>query len=115
MGQMIANEGKLNGNQIIPAEWMERGRSGDAAAFKEYTGLLPKGAYSAQFWVTDNDRRITSVLGYGGQQIDIDINLVIVKPSTWDTPNYAYATDTYQVFAATSDHFRLKSNRNRGQ
>jgi CubicO group peptidase (beta-lactamase class C family) len=70
--------------------------------------MLPKGAYSAQFWVTDNERRITSALGYGGQTIyiDKDINLVIVKLSTWDEPNYDLATDTYRAFEAISDYFR---------
>ena len=50
-GQMIANGGEFNGNRIIATEWIERVRSGDAAAFEGYTGMLPKGAYSAQFWV----------------------------------------------------------------
>lgn len=69
---------------------------------------MPNGAYSAQFWVTDNERRITSALGYGGQlvYIDRDINLAIVKFSTWDVPNYDYAIDTYRAFATLSDHFR---------
>ena len=67
-----------------------------------------KGAYAAQFWVADKDRGIISALGYGGQQIymDPDINLVIVKLSTWDEPNYDYATDAYRAFEAISNHFR---------
>ena len=107
-GQMIANGGKFNGQQIIPASWLERIRQGDHEAFKNYYGMLPKGAYSAQFWVADKDRGITSALGYGGQQIyiDPDINLVIVKLSTWDEPNYDYATDAYRAFEAISNYFR---------
>lgn len=107
-GQMIANGGKFNGQKIIPASWLERIRNGDHEAFKNYYGMLPKGAYSAQFWVVDPDRGITSALGYGGQQIyvDPDINLVIVKMSTWDEPNYDYAVDAYRAFEAISDHYR---------
>lgn len=107
-GQMIANGGQFNGQQVISAEWVERIRHGDHEAFNHYYGMLPKGAYSGQFWVTDNERKITTALGYGGQMIyiDKDINLVIVKFSTWDTPNYDLATDTFRAFAAISNHFR---------
>lgn len=106
--QMIANGGNFNGHRIIPASWVERIRQGDHEAFEHYYFMLPKGAYSAQFWVTDNERKITSALGYGGQQIyiDKDINLVIVKLSSWDEPDYTYAIDTYKAFEAVSDHFR---------
>lgn len=107
-GQMIANDGYFNGQQIISKDWVERVRSGGHEQFEHYTGMLPKGAYSAQFWITDHERKITSALGYAGQQvyIDKDINLVIVRLSTWDTPDYSYATDSYRVMAAISDHFR---------
>ncbi|MHC4619658.1 MAG: serine hydrolase domain-containing protein [Planctomycetota bacterium] len=106
--QMIANGGRFNNRQIISAKWVERIRQGNHKLFKKYYGMLPKGAYSAQFWVTDVNRKITSALGYGGQMIyiDKDINLVIVKFSTWDTPNYDYAIDTYRAFEAVSNHFR---------
>ena len=107
-GQMIANGGRFNGQQIISEKWVERVRHGDHEAFKGYYGMLPKGAYSGQFWVTDNERKITSALGYGGQMIyiDKDINLVIVKFSTWATPNYDLATDSYKAWEAISDHYR---------
>lgn len=107
-GQMIANGGRFNGQQVISAGWVERIRQGDHKAFKHYYKMLPKGAYSGQFWVTDNKRKITSALGYGGQMIyiDKDINLVIVKLSTWDTPNYDLAIDTFRAFEAVSNHFR---------
>ncbi|UPQ89055.1 serine hydrolase domain-containing protein [Vibrio sinaloensis] len=107
-GQMIANNGYFNGQQIISKAWVDRITHGDADKFKHYKGMLPKGAYSAQFWVTDNERNITSTLGYGGQQvyIDRDINLVIVRLSSWDKPDYSYATDSYKAMEAISNHFR---------
>lgn len=107
-GQMIANGGQFNGEQIISADWVEKVRSGNHGNFEHYTGMLPKGAYSAQFWVTDNERHITSALGYAGQQvyIDKDINLVIIRLSTWDKPDYSYATDSYRAMEAISDYYR---------
>ncbi|MEZ9711139.1 hypothetical protein AB4254_20930 [Vibrio breoganii] len=107
-GQMIANGGQFNGEQIISSDWVEKVRSGNHENFEHYTGMLPKGAYSAQFWVTDNERHITSALGYAGQQvyIDKDINLVIVRLSTWDKPDYSYATDSYRAMEAISDYYR---------
>ncbi|MCL1092387.1 serine hydrolase domain-containing protein [Shewanella kaireitica] len=107
-GQMLANGGQFNGKQIISTDWVEKVRSGNHENFEHYTGMLPKGAYSAQFWVTDNERHITSALGYAGQQvyIDKDINLVIVRLSTWDKPDYSYATDSYRAMEAISDYYR---------
>lgn len=107
-GQMVANDGKFNGEQIIPKSWVDRASTGDHEKFENYTGMLPKGAYSTQFWVTDHKRGITSALGYGGQQVYIDreIDLVIVKLSTWDKPDYGYATDSYKAMEAISNHFR---------
>ncbi|NOH27281.1 serine hydrolase domain-containing protein [Vibrio mediterranei] len=107
-GQMIANGGQFNGEKVISADWVEKVRSGNHENFEHYTGVLPKGAYSAQFWVTDNERKITSALGYAGQQvyIDKDINLVIVRLSTWDKPDYSYATDSYRAMEAVSNYYR---------
>lgn len=107
-GQMVANGGRFDGQQIVSEEWIERLRQGDHNAFKNYYKMLPKGAYSGQFWITDNKRKIMSALGYGGQMvyIDKDIDLVIVKFSTWDTPNYDYAIDTFRAFEAVSNYFR---------
>ncbi|MGR5126226.1 serine hydrolase domain-containing protein [Photobacterium swingsii] len=107
-GQMLANGGKFNGLQIISQDWVNKVSTGDHEKFEHYTGMLPKGAYSAQFWIADNERNITSALGYAGQQvyIDRDINLVIVRLSTWDKPDYSYATDSYRAMEAISNHFR---------
>lgn len=107
-GQMIANGGRFDGQQIVSEEWIERLRQGDHKAFQHYYSMLPKGAYSGQFWITDNKRKIMSALGYGGQMIyiDKDIDLVIVKFSTWDIPNYDYAIDTFRAFEAVSNYFR---------
>lgn len=70
--------------------------------------MLPTDAYSAQFWVADNERKITSALGYSGQQVDIDsdIDLVIIRMSTWDKPDNSYATDSYRAMEAISNSFR---------
>ncbi len=103
-GQMHLAEGRFNGRQIAPRDWVLATRTGDRSAFGEpYTLASPTGAYSKQWWVHDVDRGITMARGVFGQLIYIDptIELVAVKLSTW--PDYLMPTmslNTYRAIAA---------------
>ncbi|MBW2725145.1 MAG: serine hydrolase [Deltaproteobacteria bacterium] len=88
-GQMIAQRGHYNGQQIVPAAWIDDTRAADAhtkKVFEEsgYGGVMPGAHYRNQFWVTDADRGVLLAIGIHGQAIHINIStgVVIVKLSS---------------------------------
>jgi CubicO group peptidase (beta-lactamase class C family) len=88
-GQTILQDGRFNGGQIVPAEWVAACRSGDNALFGEpHRSHFPNGAYRNKWWIKDVSARVTMALGVFGQMIyvDPDAALVAVKLSTW--PGY---------------------------
>jgi CubicO group peptidase (beta-lactamase class C family) len=99
-GQMMLQEGFFNGQQIVPVDWVHASRRGDSAKFTHYTELLPKGAYSNQWWIINNDRAHYMAFGYGGQYIYInnEANVVIVKYSTYPEPDYGFAKYDFDAF-----------------
>lgn len=85
-GLIYAENGRFNGRQIVPAEWVAACRTGDTSAFgPPYTDVLPGGAYSRQWWVRDPKRGVIMARGVFGQMIYVDPerSLVIVKLSSW--------------------------------
>lgn len=88
-GQMIAQQGKLNGEQIVPAGWIQESRQGDEHArqifdISEYGEFIPGGHYRNKLWVKDADKGVLLALGIHGQIIYMDqsTGVVIVKLST---------------------------------
>jgi CubicO group peptidase (beta-lactamase class C family) len=85
-GLMIAQDGFMNGQQIVPAAWIAETRRGNPALFgADYRTSMPHGAYRNQFWLTDSRTRALDCLGVFGQWIhaDPDQALVVVKLSSW--------------------------------
>jgi CubicO group peptidase (beta-lactamase class C family) len=101
-GQMMLQEGFFNGQQIVPVDWVHASRRGDSEKFLHYKELLPKGAYSNQWWIINNDRAHYTAFGYGGQYIFInnDSNVVIAKYSTYPEPDYELAKYDFDGFEA---------------
>ncbi|MBW2397076.1 MAG: serine hydrolase [Deltaproteobacteria bacterium] len=88
-GQMIAQRGHFNGQQIVPAAWIDDIRHADAhtrKVFEEsgYGATMPGAHYRNQFWVTNPDRGVLLAIGIHGQTIHIDMSngVVIVKLSS---------------------------------
>lgn len=84
-GLLLAQHGKAQGRQIVPAEWIAATRMADHSVFKgDYRTALPHGAYHNQFWIEDPDRRVFMCFGIFGQYIYIDpeAEFVMVKLST---------------------------------
>ncbi|MCP5059718.1 MAG: serine hydrolase [bacterium] len=88
-GQMIAQRGHFNGQQIVPVAWIDDIRNADAhtrRVFKEseYGAVMPGAHYRNQFWVADPERGVILAIGIHGQTIYIDIStgVVIVKFSS---------------------------------
>jgi CubicO group peptidase (beta-lactamase class C family) len=85
-GLMVAQDGAIDGRQVVPAAWLAETRRGDPAQFDaDYRATMPFGAYRNQFWLPDYRTRSLNCLGVFGQWIhaDPDTGIVIVKLSSW--------------------------------
>ena len=85
-GQLWANRGMVNGTRILPEAWVDATLTGDSSKFgAPYTEVLPKGAYSNQFWLKEGRGTVAMCRGVCGQLIYIDVarNFVAVKLSSW--------------------------------
>lgn len=99
--QLLLDNGKLDGKQIVPSAWIEATRTGDPALFKGiYNTVLPQGAYSNQFWIEDMKKRAIWCRGVFGQSIYIDLesDFAVVKLSTW--PEHSDAERWLESLAA---------------
>ncbi len=88
-GQMIVQQGFINGEQIVPSSWIEDSRYGDARAKKifaasEYGETMPGGHYRNKLWVMDSERGVLLAIGIHGQTIHMNMTtgVVIVKLSS---------------------------------
>lgn len=83
-GEMMRNNGKFNGKQIIPAKAVEIIREGGSQEVFEKSGEYPdlKGwSYKNQWWITNNEHGAYAARGIHGQVIYIDpmAEMVIVR------------------------------------
>ena len=90
-GQMILEGGRVGGEQVVPADWIEDARRGGddvsrlAFATSGEGAKRPTWSYRNKWWVVDLDRGTIAALGIHGQTIYVDpeAELVGVKLSTW--------------------------------
>jgi len=90
-GQMILTGGRVEGEQVVPVEWIEDTRRGGDDASRSAFARSDEGAkwpgwsYRNKWWVLDPDRGTIAALGIHGQTIYIDpeSEVVGVKLSTW--------------------------------
>ena len=92
-GQMIAQGGFLNGEQIIPGAWIQdlvRGNQALKSLFEksDYGVMRPGGHYHNHFWVSNPKDQTLMCIGIHGQFIHINISnqTVIVKFSSQPEP-----------------------------
>ncbi|SPJ30478.1 serine hydrolase domain-containing protein [Falsiruegeria mediterranea] len=106
-GRMMADGGKVGGQQVVPASWVSGICSGaDPSKHGDpYDVLSPQGAYRRFWWVHDPGRGMFMARGVFGQLIFIDqtADVVIVKLSSW--PDYliqSYSHDAVRACEAIS-------------
>jgi CubicO group peptidase (beta-lactamase class C family) len=98
---MISHGGRFNGQQIVPAQWVEETIKGNRTVFgADYRIVLPNGTYHNQFWVEDLDKRVLLSRGVFGQLLymDPDADFVAVKLSSW--PDFTNPRRTRLTLAA---------------
>ena len=89
-GQMHLQDGFFNGQQIVPAEWIEDFRTNgnkEAWARSSASSGDPSGSYRSNWWITGNDDGAYFAAGIHGQLVYIDplANTVIAKLSSQPT------------------------------
>jgi CubicO group peptidase (beta-lactamase class C family) len=80
LGMLLANQGNLNGKQIIPAEWVKAATSVHSPHLAPGTAT-PRNGYGYQTWLIDNDGRF-ALLGVRGQAVFVDPKTKIVVVMT---------------------------------
>jgi CubicO group peptidase (beta-lactamase class C family) len=90
-GEMMRNQGKFNGQQIIPASVVQDiAKGGDKSAFPQASfPTLPGWSYRNMWWVSNNDHGAYSARGIHGQAIYIDpkAEMVIARFASHPMPN----------------------------
>jgi len=90
-GQLILNEGRAQGRQIIPAQWIREtiaGASPDVISADYLQALHPGGSYKNQWWITASESNEIFGVGIYGQYVWVDptSETVIAKFSSLPVP-----------------------------
>jgi len=90
-GEMMRNQGKFNGQQIIPASVVQDiAKGGDKSAFPQASfPTLPGWSYRNMWWVSNNEHGAYSARGIHGQAVYIDpkAEMVIARFASHPMPN----------------------------
>jgi CubicO group peptidase (beta-lactamase class C family) len=97
-GEMMRNQGKFNGQQIIPAAVVQDiAKGGDKSAFPQATyTTLPGWSYRNMWWVSGNEHGAYSARGIHGQAIYVDpkAEMVIARFASFPMPNNPFNDPT---------------------
>ena len=109
-GEMIRNEGRFNGKQILPKSVIDDiRRGGDPAKFaKAGYATLPGYSYRNMWWVSSNDHHTFEARGIHGQRIYIDpvAQMTIVRYASHPiAANAANDPVTHRAYAALAEYF----------
>lgn len=113
-GEMIRNNGRFNGQQIVPAAVIARLHKGASKAdfAKAKYETMPGWSYRSQWWVTHNGHDVLVCRGIHGQMIYIDPVAEMVVVRFMSNPVASTATfdaQTLPAFAALADHLMATS------
>lgn len=81
LGLLMLNEGEINGQQLFPADVVQKIRKGgDPSKFGGFP-TIPNGSYTSQWWVFHNDHGAFAARGVHGQTIYVDptAEMVLVR------------------------------------
>ena len=97
-GEMMRNQGKFNGQQIIQASVLQDiAKGGDKSAFPQASyPTLPGWSYRNMWWVSNNEHGAYSARGIHGQAIYIDpkAEMVIARFASFPMPNNPFNDPT---------------------
>ncbi|MEM6495034.1 MAG: serine hydrolase [Pseudomonadota bacterium] len=106
LGQLMLDEGEVNGERLFPTEVVEAIRKGgDRDKFGTGFPTLGRGSYTSQWWVFHNDHGAYAARGVHGQTIYVDptANMVLVRLASYPKAQNGFIDPTslpaYQAVA----------------
>ncbi|MCR9087837.1 MAG: beta-lactamase family protein [Rhodobacteraceae bacterium] len=106
LGQLMLNEGKLNGERLFPAEVVANIRAGgDRSKFGAAFPTIGAGSYTSQWWVLHNEHGAFAARGVHGQTIYVDptAEMVLVRLASFPRAQNGFIDPTslpaYQAVA----------------
>lgn len=106
LGQLMLNEGELNGERLFPAEVVAKiSAGGDRSKFGTGFPTFGAGSYTSQWWVFHNDHGAYAARGVHGQTIYVDptARMVLVRLSSFPQAQNGFIDPTslpaYQAVA----------------
>ena len=106
LGQLMLNEGELNGERLFPAAVVKNIRAGgDRSKFGNGFPTFGPGSYSSQWWVLHNDHGAFAARGVHGQTIYVDptAEMVLVRLASFPRAQNGFIDPTslpaYQAIA----------------
>ena len=106
LGQLMLNEGEINGERLFPAEVVEKIRAGgDRSKFGDGFPTFGPGSYTSQWWVFHNDHGAFAARGVHGQTIYVDpkADMVLVRLASYPKAQNGFIDPTslpaYQAVA----------------
>jgi CubicO group peptidase (beta-lactamase class C family) len=104
LGMLLANDGELDGKQIIPAEWV---KAATVAQAPHGQGV----AYGYQTWIIRPAERMFALLGVRGQAVMVDpkTKVVVVHTAAHGRPaNDPLRSEQYALFFGVVNSLRIK-------
>ncbi len=97
-GEMMRNDGRFNGQQVVPKAVVDDIRfQGDKAAFPQTSyPTLPGGSYRNMWWVLNNEHGAYAARGIHGQTVYIDpkAEMVVARYASFPMPANAFNDPT---------------------
>ena len=113
IGQLLLNDGVINGKRLFPAQVVKNIRAGASKEAFAKAGYLtiPGGAYRSMWWIFNNDHGAFAARGVHGQTVYIDpkADMVIVRFASHPAAKNAVIDPTsLPAYQAVADHLLSK-------
>ncbi|PQV54683.1 serine hydrolase [Paraburkholderia sp. BL21I4N1] len=108
LGLMLANDGKWNGQQIVPRDWVLQATSvASPDSFLAPGKANPLFGYGYQVWILPGDHRMFALQGMDGQRIIVDprSKLVLVQTAVWTSDHDPGMREVYALWNALVAQF----------
>ncbi|WCM24326.1 beta-lactamase family protein [Paraburkholderia bryophila] len=108
LGLMLAYDGKWNGQQIVPRDWVLQATSvASPDSFLAPGNANPLFGYGYQVWILPGDHRMFALQGMDGQRIIVDprSKLVLVQTAVWTSDHDPGMREVYALWNALVAQF----------
>lgn len=94
-GQLFLQQGRWDGRQVVPADWVERSTRRHAVGWPDRYG-----AYGYLWWLPDDPWGSFAAIGYGGQFLYVvpELRMLAVMTSTVASKGAAWDRQAFEIF-----------------